>query len=197
MLDAWAPLAGIVLFLGVGGGWRSWLQARRYGSSGFFLFRSGRTSQHVRDALGVGVAVALLGQALVAALAPYPSQSTEERVIGMTLLFGGVVFLVVSQLNLGASWRIGIEEGATPGLVTTGIYEFCRNPIFLAMLITVAGYSVLIPTPLSLALLVGAFIGTRRQIVAEEAYLIRTYGDAYRAYARRVGRFLPGIGRLR
>jgi protein-S-isoprenylcysteine O-methyltransferase Ste14 len=33
--------------------------------------------------------------------------------------------------------------------------------------------------------------------LAEEAYLARVYGDAYRAYARRVGRFLPGIGLLR
>jgi protein-S-isoprenylcysteine O-methyltransferase Ste14 len=194
---AWAPLAGIVLFLGVGIGWRSWLQARRYGSSGFLLFQSGRPSQHVRDALGVVLGAGLLGQALVAALAPYPTPSAGQRAIGVTLLFGGVVFLVTSQLNLGASWRIGIEEGARPGLVTDGIYAFCRNPIYLAMLITITGYGLLIPTRLSLAMLVGAFIGIRRQVFAEEAYLIRTYGDAFRAYASRVGRFLPGVGRLR
>jgi hypothetical protein len=29
----------------------------------------------------------------------------------------------------------------------------------------------------------------------EEPYLIRVHGDAYRSYARAVGRFLPGIGR--
>ena len=197
MTAVWVPLAGIVLFLGVGIGWRSWLQARRYGSSGFLLFQSGRPSQHIRDALGVVLAVALLGQALRAALVPYPTPPAGSRAIGITLLFGGVVFLVASQLNLGASWRIGIEEGARPGLVTTGIYAFCRNPIYLAMLITIAGYAVLIPTPLSIVMLVGAFIGIRRQIFAEEDYLIRTYGDAYRAYAARVGRFLPGIGRLR
>ena len=197
MLDAWVPLAGIVLFLGIGIGWRSWLQARRYGSSGFLLFQSGRRSQHIRDALGVVLAVALLAQALIAALTPYPPRSPIERAIGMTLLFGGVVFLIAAQLNLGASWRIGIDEGARPGLVTTGIYAFCRNPIYLAMLSTFAGYAVLIPTPLSLVMLVGAFIGIRRQIFAEEAYLMRTYGDTFHAYARRVGRFLPGIGRLR
>ena len=45
--------------------------------------------------------------------------------------------------------------------------------------------------------LVGAFIGIRQQVLAEEAYLLRTHGDAYRAYARRVGRFLPGVGKLR
>jgi protein-S-isoprenylcysteine O-methyltransferase Ste14 len=30
----------------------------------------------------------------------------------------------------------------------------------------------------------------------EEPYLIRIHGDSYRDYARRVGRFLPGVGRL-
>jgi protein-S-isoprenylcysteine O-methyltransferase Ste14 len=30
----------------------------------------------------------------------------------------------------------------------------------------------------------------------EEPYLLRTHGDNYAAYAARVGRFLPGLGRL-
>jgi protein-S-isoprenylcysteine O-methyltransferase Ste14 len=60
-----------------------------------------------------------------------------------------------------------------------------------------AGYALLLPTRLSLLLLGGAFIGIRQQVLTEEAYLSRTYGATYRAYARRVGRFVPGIGRLR
>jgi protein-S-isoprenylcysteine O-methyltransferase Ste14 len=30
----------------------------------------------------------------------------------------------------------------------------------------------------------------------EEPYLLRAHGDAYRAYASRVGRFVPGVGLL-
>ena len=85
----------------------------------------------------------------------------------------------------------------SPGLVMSGLYRFCRNPIFLAILIMLTGYTVLVPTRLSLSLLLGAFIGIRQQILTEEAYLLRTYGAGYRDYAYRVGRFLPGIGRLR
>lgn len=81
--------------------------------------------------------------------------------------------------------------------MTDGLYRFCRNPIYLALLIVVAGYALLVPTLLSLALLIGTYVGSRQQTLAEEAYLARVYGDAYRAYARCVGRFLPGIGRLR
>jgi protein-S-isoprenylcysteine O-methyltransferase Ste14 len=47
----------------------------------------------------------------------------------------------------------------------------------------------------SLLLLAGGYVGVRAQTSAEEAYLERAYGDAWRAYARRVGRFLPGLGR--
>jgi protein-S-isoprenylcysteine O-methyltransferase Ste14 len=49
---------------------------------------------------------------------------------------------------------------------------------------------------LSAIVLVCAYIGMRAQIAGEEAYLLATYGDAFRDYARRVGRLLPGVGKL-
>ena len=55
----WIPLIGVVLFVGLGVGWRSWLQRRRHGSYGIALFRSGDLAQHVREA-GILVLVPLL-----------------------------------------------------------------------------------------------------------------------------------------
>lgn len=206
MISRFLPLIAAVVFFGVICCWRPWLQCRRYGSSGFILFRSGRRAQNLRDSLGVVLLVLVVGQAIVAAgwpesLSPLGGSDQPadraRQVTGVVLLFGGVVLLVIAQIHLGASWRIGIEEGASPGLVTSGSYRFCRNPIFLAMFITLTGYTLLLPTRLSLVLLLGAFVGIRQQVLAEEAYLLRMYGNAYREYARRVGRFLPGLGRLR
>ena len=88
------------------------------------------------------------------------------------LLFVAFGLLVIAQLNLGASWRVGIEEGARPGLITGGL------------------------SVLSALMLAGAYVGVRQQIAAEEDYLARTYGAEYREYARRVGRLVPGIGKL-
>ena len=191
---AWVPLIGIAVFFAVGLWWRPWLHQRRYGSSGLFMFRSGRRSQDVRDACALVMVVALLVQAAVSpALVVRPP---AWRVLGLLLLLGGNILLVVGQLTLGASWRVGIEEGAKPGLVTAGIYGWTRNPIFLAFLAAVAGYAVLLPTPLSFALWAVFYAGVRAQIRSEEAYLLRTYGEAFRAYARRVGRLVPGIGRI-
>ena len=42
-------------------------------------------------------------------------------------MLGGLVLMVTAQLHLGASWRIGIEAGARPGLVTGGLYAVSRD----------------------------------------------------------------------
>jgi protein-S-isoprenylcysteine O-methyltransferase Ste14 len=200
------PLVGVVLLIAIPFVWRSWLQRRRYGVRGVLLFRSGDRGQDVRDALLLLVILLLLGQAVATvgwpdAIKPIiPASGRPARWlqwIGAALMFGGIALLVAAQLDLGASWRIGIDEGARPGLVERGLYRFSRNPIFLALLVAITGYAALLPTPLSVILLAGQFLGMRLQIAAEEAYLLRTYGDAYRAYARRVGRLLPWLGRFR
>ena len=59
-----------------------------------------------------------------------------------------------------------------------------------------AGLVVLLPTALSLAVLAVSIAGVRAQVLEEEDYLLRVYGDDYRNYVGRVGRFLPGIGTL-
>jgi protein-S-isoprenylcysteine O-methyltransferase Ste14 len=170
------------------------------------LFRSGRKRQNIRDGLGVVLLLLVVGQAVSAAVRPellapvgtiYWQGGVISQSIGAALLFGGLILLLIGHINLGASWRIGIEEAARPGLVTTGLYSICRNPIFLAMLVTLTGFTVLLPTWLSLVMLVGAIVGIRQQALEEEAYLLSAYGDDYRAYGRGVGRFLPGVGRLR
>jgi protein-S-isoprenylcysteine O-methyltransferase Ste14 len=206
MVWRFVPIFGVLLLAAIAACWRPWLQFRRYGTWGISLFRSGSRGQDLRDGMLLVLFVLLAGQAIVAAGQPdlpLPAGLVERanyepvRYAGAALMIAGLAFLVAAQLDLGASWRIGIEQQATPGLVTDGLYRFCRNPIYLALLIIVAGYALLIPTLLSLALLVGTYVGSRQQTSAEEAYLERVYGDAYRAYARRVGRFLPGIGLLR
>jgi protein-S-isoprenylcysteine O-methyltransferase Ste14 len=205
MIAQYLPLVGVVLFIAVGFVWRAWLQYRRYGNPGVILFRSARPEQLRRDALFIILLLAAVAQAAVAAvstdvLAPLyvfaPSQNTIWLVVSGLLLFGGIALMVTAQLHLGASWRIGIDEGARPGLVNGGCYQLCRNPIFLGMFVMLAGLATLQPTWISAVVVLGAAICVRSQVLEEEAYLLATYATAYRDYARRVGRFVPGLGKL-
>ncbi len=149
--------------------------------------------------------VLLIGQAAVAAWWPHALPLSEadlraapgvRHVFGAVLLFGGLLLQAAAMLHLGASWRIGIDESARPGLVTGGLYRFTRNPIYFALIVALAGYTLLLPTLLSALVLVGACVAIRQQILEEESYLVRAYGEQYRNYARRVGRLLPGVGKL-
>ena len=203
MLSRFLPLLGVILFVGVGFIFRAWLQYRRYGQLGIILFRSARPAQKLRDALFVVLLLLLTTQAVAAAIEPaalnrllifVAPEAGLALVGGAGLLLGGTVLMVAAQLWLGKSWRIGIDEAASPGLVTAGLYRFSRNPIFLGMFILLGGLTVLLPTWLSVAALLGTIISVRSQVREEEAYLSATYGQAYRAYTRRVGRFLPRLG---
>jgi protein-S-isoprenylcysteine O-methyltransferase Ste14 len=200
------PLVGVLLLIAVAFCWRLWWQRYRYGIRGLAVFGSADVAQTVRAALAALLFILLLGQASVAAISPEwlaarridgEAMSQAISVLGATLMFGGVLLVIAAQLNLGRAWRIGIDHGARPGLVTGGLYRFCRNPIYLGLLMAIAGYAVLLPTPLSMALVVGTYIGVRLQIAAEERFLRRAYGAEYLSYARRVGRLLPGIGKFR
>jgi protein-S-isoprenylcysteine O-methyltransferase Ste14 len=195
----------MLIFVAVAFLWRPWLQFRRYGTLGILLFRSREPREIMRDSMVIVWFALLLGQAVVTAAPQWlarraivaPPAADVLSVSGAVLLFAGLAFLMAAQLDLGASWRIGIDDDAKPGLVTDGLYRFSRNPIYLGFAVIVTGYTLMLPTFLSLTILIGTCFGVRQQALREERYLLRTYGEAYRDYASRVGRFLPVMGKLR
>jgi protein-S-isoprenylcysteine O-methyltransferase Ste14 len=114
---------------------------------------------------------------------------------GAALVTLGVAGALGAQLTMGSSWRIGVDQSERTHLVTDGIFSVVRNPIFSFMLLCGLGLVLLLPS--AFALLALALIGTGIEVhvrVVEEPYLERTHGAAYRAYAARVGRFVPAVG---
>ncbi len=175
MIERLLPLLGSLALIAIVC-WRAWMQSRRHGTWGIVLFRSQELGEKLRDGLALALFALLVGQAIVWARLPQTLKpwgaDHSARVIwetsGAGLLLVGLALLVTAQLQLGASWRIGVDETARPGLVTTGLYRFCRNPIFLALLLAWTGYTLLLPTTLSLCLLIGGLIGVRQQVLLEE-----------------------------
>jgi protein-S-isoprenylcysteine O-methyltransferase Ste14 len=65
------------------------------------------------------------------------------------------------------------------------------------MLLAAGGLALLTPNVVALVALGALFVGVEIQVRrVEEPYLLRTHGDAYRAYAATASRFVPGIGTL-
>ncbi len=117
-------------------------------------------------------------------------QSDIAYTIGMSLFILGSILTWMSQIHLGNSWRVSIPQNdEKPGLVTSKAYEYTRNPIFTSLLFTVMAYVVMLPTWLSIGIAIMTFCGIRVQIIAEETWLLKTYGKEYEDYKKRVPRF--------
>lgn len=198
------PLAGLILqllFLGLAFGLRTYLHVRRTGSTGF---RAG-ARRSASEAIGAGgIAFATIGSLIATVLAltdvMEPVGALDHAWLswfGAAVALAGLVLVLAAQSNMGTSWRIGVDQTEVTALVTGGLYGVTRNPIFLGMLVFWVGMALLLPNVLSIAALFIALLAIEVQVrLVEEPYLLRTHGDAYRAYASRTGRLLPGLGRL-
>ncbi len=187
------PVVALVAFVGIGFGARIAVQLRRYGRAGLHL-----KGHPPFSALAVAVvALALAGQGALAWVAPERLEvlaiplPAAVRLAGFGLCLLGIAAMFVAQLDLGASWRIGIDPQAREGLVTSGLYAFSRNPIYLFVLVAMAGWALLVPTVLSLAALVIGQLLIRWQIASEERWLAATYPAEFTRYSARVGRLWP------
>ncbi len=91
---------------------------------------------------------------------------------------------------MGQSWRIGIDNEVRTPLVTSGLFAWSRNPIFLAMRVCLAALVLLQPNVITLALLLMGDLVMQFQVRLEEAFLREQHGAAYTDYCARVRRWL-------
>ncbi|MBB3603184.1 protein-S-isoprenylcysteine O-methyltransferase Ste14 [Mycolicibacterium sp. BK556] len=197
------PAIALILFAvfaTLGFGWRSWEQRRRTGSTGFKGI-SGRPGS-VEWLAGVGFVVALIGAVvapvlqLTGVVAPLSVLvATWIQVTGIVVAALGIATMVWAQIDMGESWRIGVDEGETTTLVRSGLFGRVRNPIFTAMLLFGAGITLVTPNILALIAFALLLASIEVQVrLVEEPYLLRVHGQTYRDYVATVGRFVPRVG---
>lgn len=76
-------------------------------------------------------------------------------------------------------------------LVTGGMYQFTRNPMYLGLLLMLTGYAVYLGSLTPLAMLpLFIVLLTNQQILHEERVLEEKFGEEYRIYKERVRRWL-------
>ena len=197
------PIVALVLFgvfAALGFGWRSWEQRRRTGSTGFrgVSGRLGSAEWFAGSGFVAAPAVAVLASILqlLDVVAPVAVlHAPWIQIGGIVVAIVGIFATVYAQLDMGDSWRIGVDPGETTTLVRTGVFGWVRNPIFTAMITFGFGIALVTPSLVALAgfLLLVATIELQVRIV-EEPYLLTVHGDDYRSYLTNVGRFMPGVG---
>lgn len=197
-----AALTLYLVSLAITFGVRVAIQLRRTGSTGLHgLAPDAGPLEWVAGAMFItgllmGGAAPIL--ALLDVLEPIPAlDGVVGHAIGITLAVVGICLTFAAQLAMGDSWRVGVDPEERTALVTNGPFRLVRNPIYSAMLPTVFGLVLMVPSVLALAAIITLFVGLELQVRrVEEPYLLHAHGGVYADYAARVGRFVPGFGLL-
>ena len=110
--------------------------------------------------------------------------------LGTLLCFTGLLLFLLSLISFGSSFRVGIDPNHPDKLVTTGVFAFSRNPIYVAFGLVLLGQFLLFANWILLVYLVAGVWLFHRQVLREEAFLKRHYGPEYLTYTARVRRYL-------
>jgi protein-S-isoprenylcysteine O-methyltransferase Ste14 len=115
------------------------------------------------------------------------------RWTGLGVLGLAGILLVWTFHNLGKNLTDTVVTRREHSLVTTGPYRWVRHPFYLANALGMLGASLATANWFFVAVgacgLILLFFRTR----IEEKNLVARFGDEYRNYMRRVGRFLPRL----
>jgi protein-S-isoprenylcysteine O-methyltransferase Ste14 len=98
--------------------------------------------------------------------------------------------LLWSLISFGQSFRVGIDTEHPDKLITTGIFAVSRNPIYVAFAFILFSQFLIFPNWIVLVYLGAGMWLFNRQVLREEEYLKKHYGQEYSGYCSRVRRYL-------
>ncbi len=103
------------------------------------------------------------------------------------------------QYRLCGRYRVRIGGGG-PGLetppqrlVSSGLYAYTRNPMYLGHIIFLIGLTLTLKSWLAALITIGTAIWFHWRVVGDEGKLVERLGQPYREYLTNVKRWLPGL----
>ncbi|MGR8979696.1 MAG: methyltransferase family protein [Gammaproteobacteria bacterium] len=121
------------------------------------------------------------------------------------LLFAGLFSAMTGEAIRGATIGLAyIRRGGrnkqiyAPHLVTEGIFNHCRNPLYIGNILMLLGIGILSNSLLFIGLIIPVFLLIyQAMVIAEENFLREKFGAEFDAYCRRVNRWLPVFSGLK
>ncbi len=113
------------------------------------------------------------------------------RWVGFALGLASLGFWTWTQVALGKEWSPQLQLREGHHLVTTGPYARTRHPLYTAMIGYGTSLALVTANWVFVVLAVVAIAGLFARVPREEQMMIKEFGEEYRAYVQRTGRFFP------
>jgi len=92
--------------------------------------------------------------------------------------------------------KVGVRgPGVKPWeiMITSGIYKYTRNPMYLGHIIFLIGLALTLQSVLAALFTLGTAIWFHNRVLGEERKMIEIAADAYADYMERTKRWIPGL----
>lgn len=110
--------------------------------------------------------------------------------LGLILLTVGFLSTVLIHYSLGKEWRSGIDPSGPTSVITSGAYQFSRNPMFVCIAVAQLGFFFAMPSVFSLVCLTIGLYTLNSQTLEEEIHLSQKFPIEYATYASKVRRWV-------
>ncbi|MHA1651122.1 MAG: methyltransferase family protein [Candidatus Helarchaeota archaeon] len=107
------------------------------------------------------------------------------------ILCGIVLFFALTFVIRSHNALFGGEEHEPNYVITTGIFDQVRHPMYVGILLTYFAFIVLSVSLIALGVWIGIVIIYDRMASYEEKVLEELFGDDYREYKKRTSKWLP------
>lgn len=195
MPPTWLPAAFMAALIALSA-LRVWSVQRKV-SGRVFDFDRARPVQALAQRLWTLAVVLAIALSVITAIAPHwenwlapvAHAEAERRWIATALFAVSLLISVVAQLQMGQSWRVGVPSDGPGEMVTTGLFAYSRNPVFIGFIGAALALFLWSPHMLSAVALIMIWLLAMVQVRLEEDAMRQAHGDAYEHYAAHVGRW--------
>lgn len=113
-----------------------------------------------------------------------------ENMVGWVAFVAGAA-IMLTAIGLFRKAKTNPEPWKpSTALVTDGVYRWTRNPMYLGMGLIYLGIAFFCDSLMALLLFAPVIFWITREVIErEEAYMTAKFGDEYRAYRERTGRW--------
>ncbi|MGC4129016.1 MAG: isoprenylcysteine carboxylmethyltransferase family protein [Bergeyella sp.] len=109
--------------------------------------------------------------------------------IGVLVCSVAVGFFLWSMISFRKSFRVGLVENTEQGLITTGAFAISRNPVYVSFAMMLIGQFLIFPSWILLIYIIIGILRFHIQVLKEEKFLTEQYGEEFKQYCKKTGRY--------
>ena len=116
-----------------------------------------------------------------------------QNVTVVILLIAGLIVAILARRTLAGNWSGAVALKEDHKLITTGLYQYVRHPIYTGMLLMIIGTALSLGT---LGAMIGFLIillGVLLKLNEEEALMTEYFAQEYKSYKKRTKTLIPFI----